>query len=176
MRVFDSLPPEIADAALALIDGRQRSTASPALNEAASLRLRHPHSDTTHLLGYLGEELVGYGQLHLGTGGPWSCIRGTDRHSPALGTALLQTMIELSEPALEIWATRHTPAAQALARRVGLDPVRQLLIMTRSLAEPIEMVEIPAGLVIRAFGRDGTSPPGWRLTPGPSPLTRSRAA
>lgn len=153
VEVFDSLPPEITGTALALVEQAAEADGFSALNEAATLRLRHPHSDTRHVLGYRGEELVGYGQLHSLAG---ALVVHPRHRRLGVGTTLLQTMIELSGQALEIWATRHTPAAQALARRAGLDPVRQLLIMTRSLAEPIEMPEIPVGLAIRPFepGRD----------------------
>lgn len=153
VRVFDSLPPEIAGAALILVEQAAAADGFSALNEAASLRLRHPHPDTTHLLGYRGEALVGYGQLHVATG---ALVVHPEHRRLGAGTVILRAMIELSGRRLEIWATRHTPGARALARRAGLDPVRQLLIMTRPLSEPIDVPELPAGLAIRAFepGRD----------------------
>jgi mycothiol synthase len=128
-----------------------------AMNEAAQLSLRHHHRDLAHLLVRDNAHLVGYAQLELGgqraTGqlvvAPGWRRRGT-------GTAMLRALLELAPSGLRVWAVGDTPAARAVADRVGLRPVRTLLVMTRSLTGDIPAVGLPPGTTMRTFvvGRD----------------------
>ncbi len=157
----ESLPPELVDSVRALVERAGDHDGFAALNEAASLRLGHADHETTHFLINDGGRVIGYGQVH-GPAVARSGARGAEVAQSALlvdpryrrrglGTTLLQRMLEVSDGRLEVWATRNTVAARGLAALVGLIAVRQLFIMTRPLAGPIEAVELPPGVQIRPF-------------------------
>jgi mycothiol synthase len=157
VETIESLPADAVDAVLALVEEAAATDGFSGLNEAASLRLRHPHPGTVHLLIRRADKVVGYGQLHLSEGA--AVVHPQDRHQ-GLGTALLQAMIDESDGRLQIWATRNTAAARALAERSRLVPVRQLLIMKRPLTELLPPAEVPDGVRIRAF-RPGQDEEAW---------------
>lgn len=76
------------------------------------------------------------------------------------GRRLLAACIEASETAIRIWAPGNSVAAQCLAADTHLSPARELLIMTRNLAEPILDPEPPDGVEVRAF-RTGADEQAW---------------
>ncbi|HEY5846559.1 MAG TPA: mycothiol synthase [Microlunatus sp.] len=147
----ESLPPEDVDSVWALINLAEDHDGFSALNEAASLRLRHVDHETAHFLINDEEGVIGYGQLHGPAVAQSALVVDAAYRRRGLGTALLQRMLEISDGGLEVWATRNTVAARGLAARVGLIAVRQLFIMTRPLAEPIDAAEPPPGVRIRPF-------------------------
>jgi mycothiol synthase len=127
------------------------------LNESALLHLKHPDDRVRHLQATRSGELIGYAQLEAGgdqTTGQVLVAPAHRRHG--IGTILVQRMLTEAVPPLQIWAAGDRPAAQALAARTGLRPVRTLLIMTRPLVGDLaEPVPVPA-VQIRTFvpGRD----------------------
>ena len=123
-----------------------------ALNEAALLRLRRPHSTTQHLLVSEGDHVMAYAQLESGT--EWSVgqvLVSPDHRRRGIGTVLLQRLIMESCGPLRIWAMGDTPAARALAATAGMTGQRELLIMERGLDEELPEPVIPAGVQIRTF-------------------------
>jgi mycothiol synthase len=126
-----------------------------ALNEAALLHLRHPRPEVSHLLART-DRLVGYAQLDQtsGSGGPASVgqlVVHPDHREVGVGAYLLAELLRLSGSRLQIWAMGNRPAAQALAGRAGLVVGRELLVMTRSLADPVPLAPLPAGVTVRTF-------------------------
>ena len=67
-----------------------------------------------------------------------------------LGSQLLGQALQL-RPRHCVWAFGTLPAAQALARRAGLAPVRELLRMGRDLEASSTLVEQPPGHEIHTF-------------------------
>jgi mycothiol synthase len=120
------------------------------LNEAALLHLRHPRAGVVHLLAQRAGLIVGYAQLH---GEPPSrtgeLVVHPGHRGQGVGGKLLAAMI--AQGPLRVWAMGDTAAAQALARDSRLVPVRQLLIMKRSLSVPIPSSPPPTGVTIRTF-------------------------
>ena len=147
----ESLPVDAVDSVRALIDRANEHDGFAALNEAASLRLRHADHETTHFLINDGELVIGYGQVHGAPVAQSAFLVDADYRRRGLGTTLLQRMLEVSDGRLEVWATRNTVAARGLAARVGLIPVRQLFLMTRPLTGPVDAAELPPGVSIRPF-------------------------
>ncbi len=160
---------------------------TPPLNEAALLALAAPEGVVEHWLlrdtgagsGVAGA-VVGYAQAH------WSDDPQTPSTAQLMvhpdcrrrggGTLLLSAVRERHAerhpgvpaeelPGLGFWAFGRLPAATELARRHGLDVVRELLMMGRDLsANPVEEeVELPEGVTLRTF-RPGQDEAAWLTT------------
>jgi mycothiol synthase len=108
---------------------------TPALNEAALLRLRRPHPTTRHLLVSEDGDLAGYAQLESG---------------PEWSAGQLVLIMESPTP-LRVWAMGDTPAARSLAAGVGMIRQRELLIMERRLDDELPEPVVPAGVQVRTF-------------------------
>lgn len=140
-----------------------------ALNEAALLHLRHPRDAVVHVLARSGEELVGYAQLE-SHGRDQQIASARQSVSPlnesfstsqlvvhpghrrvGVGAALLAKVLALTTSPLRLWAMGNTPAARALAASGQLVAVRELLIMTRSLSEPVARPRLPGETTVRTF-------------------------
>jgi mycothiol synthase len=130
------------------------------LNEAGLLNLQHPHPGLLHVLARPddeADELAGYAQLDAGTAfstGQLVVAPGRRRHG--VGTALLHQLLGQTPSRLQVWALGDTEGARALAARAGLVAVRELLVMTAPLDQPLRAPRLPAGTTVRAFvpGRD----------------------
>jgi mycothiol synthase len=123
-----------------------------ALNEAASLRLRHPDPATRHLCAVESDQVVGYAQLDPGSAiSTGFLVVDPEHRRRGIGVRLAQALAEQSTTPLQFWAPGDTVAAQALAARVGLIPARTLLVMTRRLDDELPEPQLPAGITIRTF-------------------------
>jgi mycothiol synthase len=147
---------EINDVLHLVADAKARDH-TPALNEAALLRLRRAHPTTKHVLVTEDGTLLGYAQLEWGA--QWSAgqlVVSPDHRRAGVGRQLLQRLIMESRSPLRIWAMGDSPAAGALAAGVGMVRQRELLIMERPLDDELPEPGIPAGVEIRTFlpGRD----------------------
>jgi mycothiol synthase len=142
---------EINDVLHLVADAKARNH-TPALNEAALLRLRRPHPTTKHVLVSEDGTLLGYAQLE--SGPEWSAgqlVVSPDHRRAGVGRQLLQRLIMESRSPLRIWAMGDSTAAGALARSVGMVRQRELLIMERPLENGLPEPTIPAGVEIRTF-------------------------
>ncbi|HET9873603.1 MAG TPA: mycothiol synthase [Propionibacteriaceae bacterium] len=132
-----------------------------ALNEAAVLALRHHDPLTVHAMAYRGTELAGYGQVlntdHASTG---VLVVRPSRRRQGIGGGLLTTLRDEARHPLQLWAMHDTESARRLADRHGLLPSRSLLVMSRSMAEPVPEPALPAGTSIRTF-RVGQDEQEW---------------
>lgn len=150
------LSPDEVDAVVTLVAAASAEDGFSALNEAALLHLRHPRPEVQHLLASRAGHRMGYAQLDQTptTGTPSSVgllvVHPGSRRS-GVGTALLTELIARSSVPLQIWAMGNSPAAQALAARLGLRVARELLVMTRQLAQPVPEVPVPPGVDLRTF-------------------------
>lgn len=139
-----------------LVTAAHRRDGFAALNEAALLHLQHPRPEVQHLLAGYDDTIVGYAQLDetSSTGTPSSVgllVVDPGCRRLGVGTALLTELIARSTAPLQIWAMSNSPAAQALAARLGLAVARELLVMTRPLTDPVPSAPIPAGVFLRTF-------------------------
>ncbi|MCB5911430.1 mycothiol synthase [Streptomyces pinistramenti] len=169
IQVAAELAPDVAAAALALIEQAARTDGQPAVSEQGRLQLRGgARVGVRHVLVYVpaedGDELVGYGQLedtdpveapaaelvvhpaHRGRG-----------HGRALGGELM----EQSGRRLRVWAHGGHPSARHLAQTLGLTMFRELRQMRRPLTH-LDLPEprLPEGVTIRTF-QPGADDAAW---------------
>jgi mycothiol synthase len=130
---------------LQLVAAATEADGSAPLSEQFLLDLRR-ESGARHTLRYAGPQLVGYAQLSAGAG---ELVVHPEHRRQGIGSALLASL-----PAdVRVWAHGHLPAATAFAEARGLEPVRELYLLGRSLGEdaPLEEPVLPADLTVRAF-------------------------
>lgn len=88
--------------------------------------------DTRHLLALDGDTVVGY--LNLSSGMAEAVVR-PDARRRGIGTELIGTGLAAGGSGTRIWAHGDLAPARALAGRLGLHPVRELLQMRRRLSD-----------------------------------------
>ena len=144
-----------------LLETAQRKDGFAALNEAASLRLRHPGLAVLHLCAVESDQVVGYAQLDPGPAASTGFLVVDPGHrQQGIGVRLAQVLAERATNPLKLWAPHDTAAAQALAARLGLVAARTLLVMTRRLDTELPEPQLPAGTTIRTF-RPGQDEQAW---------------
>ena len=132
-----------------------------ALNEAASLRLRHRDSAARHLCAMESDRVIGYAQLDPDpTNSTGFLVVDPEHRRRGIGIRLAQTMAEQATTPLQIWAPQDTAAAQSLAARLGLVAARTLLVMTRPLDQEVPEPQLPTGITIRTF-QPGQDEQAW---------------
>lgn len=118
-----------------------------------------------HLLGYLGDELIGY--AHLDTDGDAfgrqvvELIVHPEHRNQGHGSALFDTVLDAAraagDDAVRVWShTDHADAAK-LADRAGFTRVRELLIMGAAASDlRLTELKLPDDVLLRTFqpGRD----------------------
>ena len=161
LHLTDDPGPAVLAAVGALLDRAAVVDLSPPLNEAALLALKHPgRGDTRHLVALRGDDPVGYAQLAAdGTG---QLVVDPLNRRQGVGALLVRSLLEAARRdavQLRVWALGDSPAAQALAARTGLAPMRTLLVMRRPLVDLPEPV-VPDGIVITTF-RSGLDEQAW---------------
>ena len=135
-----------------------------------------------HLLAYDGARLVGYAHLDPGEpaeGASAEVVVHPDARRRGVGRALVTALRSAAESGpLRLWSHGHLAAARDFAAADGFTNVRELWQMRRPLgagAPPLRAVSLPAASRRGPSTPAGTSRPGSRSTPGPSPTTPSRA-
>lgn len=157
LRDARTLTPAEATAVHLLVEAAAVLDGHTSLNEAALLHLSRPREGVRHLLAHVhrdgqGEELVGYAQLEAASAfDSGQIVVAPTARRDGVGTALLGRLAELSRRRLQVWAIGNSVAAQALAARVGLVPARELLLLTRPLADLPPAAPLPAGVAVRSF-------------------------
>ena len=151
------LAPQEVAAVLRVVEEATRADGVPPLNEAALLHLRRGHEGIEHLIAEADGRLVGYAQRQDGTVTGELVVSPVHR-GQGIGTALLDAMI--ARGPVQVLAVGNRLAAQALARSHGMQPRRTLLIMERSLEDPVADPRVPDGVIIRTF-RLGADEDDW---------------
>lgn len=148
---FARLSPEQLEAVRRSADAAARSDDVAPLSEAFLLALPR---EGEHLLATDEGEVLGYAQV-AADGSAEAFVDPTAR-AQGVGTALLDTLLS-HHPEARPWAHGDLPAARALATGLGLEVVRELLVLSRPVAEGDDVDPgLPAGVTHRAFepGRD----------------------
>lgn len=148
---FASLSPEQLEAVRRSADAATRSDDVAPLSEAFLLALPR---EGEHLLATDEGEVLGYAQV-AADGSAEAFVDPTAR-AKGVGTALLDTLLS-HHPEARPWAHGDLPAARALATGLGLEVVRELLVLSRPVAEGDDVDPgLPAGVTHRTFepGRD----------------------
>lgn len=149
---FPTLAPETVESVERLVARAAAVDCFSALNESATLRLRHPRCAVVHRVATQQGLLVGYAQVESGpdhtTG---ALVVEPGRRRRGVGSALVRDMLAAGSPPLQLWAVGDTAAARGLAVQAGLRRSRELLIMTRPLTEPVAPPRLRPDTVIRAF-------------------------
>lgn len=122
------------------------------VSEAVSLRLRYSDSALHLLVHDSVGTLVGYAGLdeRAERRSAEFAVHPAHRCRGIGGVMLTALLGHVSGP-LWVWAHGEHPAALLLAERAGLDRMRELLQLHRSLGDPVPPRPLPAGLRLRPF-------------------------
>ncbi|MET1003957.1 MAG: mycothiol synthase, partial [Propionibacteriaceae bacterium] len=141
---------EVAEITELVARAEETDGVSP-LNDDARLALHHDGS-ATHLRASRDETLVGYAQLETGGEQPTAVlVVDPPERRAGIGRTLLEAVQTEAGSPVGFWSFRGLPAAAALARSVGLVAVRELLVMTADVTEPVSVPTLPEGVTIRPF-------------------------
>ncbi len=151
VEILTVLSSDQADAVRRLAATAAEADGTEPLNEAALLQVHQGRTGVTHLLAHDEAALVGYAQLNNGTASVGQLIVHPGHRRRGVGRALVEQLIEYAEHPLQVWAVGDSPAAQALARKAGLTPQRELLIMQRRLDGTIPEATPRPPVTIRSF-------------------------
>ncbi|MEW9554530.1 mycothiol synthase [Nonomuraea sp. NPDC050783] len=145
---------EIAEV-LGLVEAATEADGVRPLNEHVMLHLRYGGDPRARsLLLYQQDVLAGYAHVD-----PTDEVEGPSaelvihpahrRHGN--GAHLLRSVLDLTGGRLRLWAHGGHPAAGALAAAFGMERVRSLWQMRRSLFAPLEPYTLPEGVRLRTF-------------------------
>jgi mycothiol synthase len=141
---LDSLTDQQAAAVLALVHSSPGAADNPPISERGLLHLQAP---VRHLVAEHDGQLIGYAQVDHGVA-----------ELVAVDAAVARKLLDaITENPLKLWAHGADSVANHAAQQIGLEPVRSLLQMRRSLDDlDVPASEWPPGVVIRPFvpGRD----------------------
>ena len=125
------------------------------LGEHVLLHLGRGGAEAAHLLAHQGATLVGVAHLDVegAAGGSAELTVHPEHRRAGLGTELVRELLaeQPAAGALRLWAHGGHPAATAIAARLGLRKVRELLQLRLTMTEPPLVPPPPAGVRIRAF-------------------------
>ncbi|MFI9171700.1 mycothiol synthase [Streptomyces lincolnensis] len=165
IETHSALSPDRTEAVLGLLTEAADSDGQQAVSEQGRLQLRGgAREGVSHLLLYVGAELVGYAQLEdtdpVEAPAAELVVRPSHRghgHGRALGSALLAA----SGKRLRVWAHGGHSAARHLAQVLGLTLFRELRQMRRPLTD-LDLPDpvLPEGVSVRGFV-PGTDEDAW---------------
>ncbi|WP_240777167.1 mycothiol synthase [Nonomuraea basaltis] len=145
--------PEIAEV-LGLVTAATEADGVRPLNEHVMLHLRYGGDPQARSFLLYDDGLVGYAHMD-----PTDEVEGPSAElviHPAHrrqghGTRLLRSVLDLTDGRLRLWAHGDHTGAGALAAAFGLERVRSLWQMRRSLFAPLEPSTLPEGVRLRTF-------------------------
>lgn len=163
------LEPDVA-AIGSLAEAAERVDGVAPLPEQVLLRLKHRgEADVWHFvarrLSDEGSELIGYGLLDKSNpeeGPTAEVVVAPPARRQGVGGALLDALrmkVRRGDKPVRVWAHGALPAAAALAAKRGLEPVRELWVMSRPLEE-LPAPTLPDGIRVAAF-RPGVDDEAW---------------
>ncbi|MCD7445438.1 mycothiol synthase [Streptomyces lincolnensis] len=156
IETHSALSPDRTEAVLGLLAAAADNDGQQAVSEQGRLQLRGgAREGVSHLLLYVGAELVGYAQLEdtdpVEAPAAELVVHPSHRghgHGRALGSALLAA----SGKRLRVWAHGGHSAARHLAQVLGLTLFRELRQMRRPLADlNLPDPVLPEGVTVRTF-------------------------
>ncbi|WP_084480531.1 mycothiol synthase [Nocardia grenadensis] len=138
----------------ALFDAAATADGVEPVSEQVRLGLRR-ESPARHLLAVAGDEVAGYASLTPAHGEHPAMAEAAvapEWRGRGIGGDLVAAVLAAGGPGARIWAHGKLPAAEAVARRLGLSAARELWQMRRPLAIPeLPAVEVPDELVVRTY-------------------------
>lgn len=138
----------------ALLDAATTTDGVAPVSEQVRLGLRR-ESPARHLLAVAGDEVAGYASLTPAHGEHPAMAEAAvapEWRGRGIGGDLVAAALAAGGPGARIWAHGKLPAAEAVARRLGLSAARELWQMRRPLAtSELPAVELPADLVVRTY-------------------------
>lgn len=99
-------------------------------------------------------ELAGYANIegpHDGHPGMTEVVVEPRLRGRGIGTELVAEALKRGGAQARVWAHGDLPAARAVAAKLGLQPVRELLQLRRSLRDELPPLEIPEGVTLRTY-------------------------
>ena len=110
---------------------------------------------TRHLVCTADGSVVGYAQLEPGHGdhpAMAEVVVDPAARGAGIGTQLVAEVLRAGGPGTRVWAHGNSPAAVAVAHRLGLVAARELLQLRRSLTTPeLPDVVVPDGVSLRTY-------------------------
>lgn len=153
LTVRGPLTGDVAAEVRALAAAAAEADGVPPLSEQPLLNLTSDRAGIVHAVSRdTAGRLVAYAQLDLGGAPPTAELAvapGARRRG--LGTQVLHALEEHAPGGFALWAYGHTSAAQAFAEHHGLETVRELFVMDRPLAAPVDPPRPPDGFAVRPF-------------------------
>jgi len=142
IRYLEHLNTQQQVSVLALISAATDHDGIPPIGEHVILHLRHGgDKDDRHIIVEKDGDIVGYAHLDLTdiVAGPSAeLVIHPDHRGQGLGRSLLIEICRITSPRL--WSHGDLPAAQRLAKENGLQKVRTVIQMRRSLTEHLPKV------------------------------------
>lgn len=150
---LDHLDGPVRSQVLALIAAAADSDGTPPVSEHLLLHLRHggDRSDS-HFIAYLDGVIAGYAHLDLTDqveGPSGEVVVDPKLRKKGVGQALIEALIKSGGHGLRLWSHGDLEDARGIAAKKGLERVRTVAQMRRSLLDPIP--EIVSKLEIRSF-------------------------
>lgn len=136
----------------------------PPVAEHVLLHLRHGgDKDDSHLLAYQGEALAGYAHLDLTDeveGPSAEVVVAPKFRGRGIGTDLVSELKAIAGGNLRLWSHGDLPGAQNIASKNGLQKVRTVIQMRRSLIDPLP--EVDSQFAVRNF-LEGIDDQAWLI-------------
>lgn len=155
MKILERLDEHQIAEVLEVLRAADIADGTPPLSEEALLHLR---GDGLHLLTD-----AGYGHFDAATATLEMVVHPMHRHQ-GIGRALAESALAAADQhtggELHAWAHADHPSATALALDLGLERVRELWQLRRSLRAPLPEVALPEGITLRSF-RPGADDERW---------------
>jgi mycothiol synthase len=138
---------------LALVGAARLADGVAPLSEHGMLHLRYDSEED--FIATVDGEIAGYAYLDPPSAEgevTGELVIHPDRRRHGLGRALISELaVAAGGHELRLWAHGDLPPAAALARTAGFERFRALWQMRRSLREPLDQPELPAGRTLRTF-------------------------
>ncbi|MFG2006548.1 mycothiol synthase [Spirillospora sp. NPDC048911] len=156
LRVRTTLPEDEIEKIVRLVDSAAEHDGVGPLSERSLLWLRGGGGGDARGLLQLDEAggLVGYAHLDPATDDETAAgefVVAPEVRRRGHGLALLRGLRQEADGPLRVWAHGDLPAATALAGSEGLDRVRALFQMRRSMDDPFPKLDIADGVRLRTF-------------------------
>ncbi|MFZ2530493.1 MAG: mycothiol synthase [Rhodococcus sp. (in: high G+C Gram-positive bacteria)] len=152
---FDTRPtPDVAAAICAVLDRATSADGTAPVSEQGVHSLGRS-DEARHLVTGIDGEITGWAVLVPGHGEHTAMAEVVvdPRHrGRGLGTELVEAALAAGGEATRVWAHGDLPAARAVAARLGLVGVRELLQLRRSLTDPeLPGLDVPDALTVRTY-------------------------